>query len=424
MYWLVEDTEQLKVFYNSGFKEAYIEIISNNDSIHPAINDLCAVYIRPIGASKGFMLCINHSEAINVKKDWVFKILSKFETLYCKDKKLILHYFVLSNLEDILLPPQTLDLKHIPVYSLFNQKYRSESNVNQLIPIVKHYEWCENIYNAVKPLIQQEKTQYYEFYNNKVSVVFNAIERAGIGVNTELFTDYFYPISTDKVYTQYNLNTTTTRPSNKFNGVNYAALNHKTGERKSFIPKNDKLVEFDVTAMHPTLASHIIDYNFPTADIHSHFAEMYGVDRNEAKELTFKQLYGGIFNHYKSIPFFQRIQTYIDNTWESFQTLGKVEAPISKFPFYRDNFENMTPQKLFNYILQNMETSTNVLVLWDIFHILRGMNTNIILYTYDSILLDYDENEDILTDIQKAFEKRKLFTTKKIGYNYDFDRRA
>ena len=97
------------------------------------------------------MLCINHSEAINVKKDWVFKILSKFETLYCKDKKLILHYFVLSNLEDVLLPPQTLDLKHIPVYGLFNQKYRSENNVNQLIPIVKHYEWCENIYNAVKP---------------------------------------------------------------------------------------------------------------------------------------------------------------------------------------------------------------------------------------------------------------------------------
>ena len=180
------------------------------------------------------------------------------------------------------------------------------------------------------------------------------------------------------------------------------------------------MLQLCILLWHLTLS----DYNFPTADIHSHFAEMYGVDRNKAKELTFKQLYGGIFNQYKSIPFFQRIQTYIDNTWESFQTLGKVEAPISKFPFYKDNLENMTPQKLFNYILQNMETSTNVLVLWDIFHILRGMNTNIILYTYDSILLDYDENEDILADIQKAFEKRKLFTTKKIGYNYDFSRRA
>ena len=54
MYWLVEDTEQLKVFYNSGFKEAYIEIISNNDSIHPAINDFVCCLYKTYRCIKGF----------------------------------------------------------------------------------------------------------------------------------------------------------------------------------------------------------------------------------------------------------------------------------------------------------------------------------------------------------------------------------
>ena len=48
----------------------------------------------------------------------------------------------------------------------------------------------------------------------------------------------------------------------------------------------------------------------------------------------------------------------------------------------------MNPQKLFNYILQNLETSTNVLILWDILCILRGYKTKLVLYTYDSFLLD------------------------------------
>ena len=136
MYYLIEDLEQLKTFYNSGYKKAYIEIISNNDQIHPAINDLCAVYIRPLEASKGFMLCISHSEAINVEKDWVYKILQKFDVLYCKNKKQLLHYFILQNLEDILLPPSNIDLPNIPTYDIMYRKYHKLDNVNTLVPLV------------------------------------------------------------------------------------------------------------------------------------------------------------------------------------------------------------------------------------------------------------------------------------------------
>ena len=420
MYWLVEDTEQLKRFYNSGYKQAYIEIISNNDYIHPAENDLCAVYIRPIQATKGFMLCISHSEAINVQKDWVYKILQKFDILYCKDKKQILHYFVLSNLQDVLPAPLQLDLENIPAYGIFYRKYSKLPNVNTIIPIVKHYEWCEQIFNQVKPLIQQEQTLYGKFYN-QAAMVFNAIERTGIKINTELFSQHFYPTDKQFVYTQFNLNTTTTRPSNKFKGVNYAALNKKNGERKCFIPKNDKFIELDIVAYHPNIAANLINFNFSSADIHSEFATMYGVDRNEAKELTFKQLYGGVFQQYKDLPFFQQIDQFIQQKWEQFTTRGFVECDISHYRFEKDSLENMNPQKLFNYLLQNYETSNNIVILYQILKLLRGKKTEIVLYTYDSILIDYKEDENLINDIQQLFTERGLSTSKTTGYDYDFN---
>ena len=69
----------------------------------------------------------------------------------------------------------------------------------------------------------------------------------------------------------------------------------------------------------------------------------------------------------------------------------------------------MNPQKLFNYILQNMETSQNVLVLWDILSILKNNKTKLVLYTYDSFLFDFDEREEeVLNQIRNVFNKYKL----------------
>jgi hypothetical protein len=252
-------------------------------------------------------------------------------------------------------------------------------------------------------------------------VIFNAIERSGIQIHKPTFEEYFHKIDSQQVYTQYNLKTTTTRPSNKFNGVNYAALNKENGCRKSFLPKNDKFIEMDISAYHPTLASKLINYEFPTSDIHQHFAELYKVDYKKAKELTFKQLYGGVFKEYKELEFFSKIEEYVSGMWHLFDVQGYIECPVSSFVYTKEGLDNMNPQKLFNYLLQNAETSTNILVLWDIFRILRGNKTQIVLYTYDSILIDYKEGEEeVLDNIRKVFEKYKLNIKEIEGYDYSF----
>jgi len=421
MYWLVENEEQLSVLINSGYKEAFVEIIPYNDIIHPALNNVSLVYIRPIKASKGYMVCISHSEALNALNTRINEILNKFEKLYCRDKKEILHYFPLKALYDINLPPTTYIRPTTPTHELYYRKYSDNKELNKIIPIVKHYEVCEMIWGDLKNNINYETTKYNDFFNNRVSVVFNSIERSGIRIHKPTFEEYFHPIDSEYTYTQFNLKTTTTRPSNKFKHVNYAALNKENGCRKSFLPRNNRFVEIDISAYHPSLSARLINYDFANVDIHAHFASLYGVDYKKSKELTFKQLYGGVFENYKSLEFFKKIEKYVGEIWSKFQNEGFVECKISGYRYEKEKLSNMKPQKLFNYILQNLETSMNVLILWDMLCILRGCKTKLVLYTYDSFLLDVDDEEvEALEKIREIFKKYKLNIKEIEGYDYSF----
>tara|TARA_R110001606_G_scaffold8754_2_gene38484 strand:- start:266 stop:1525 length:1260 start_codon:yes stop_codon:yes gene_type:complete len=418
MFWLVESKVQFEQFSNANWGEVFIEVIPNSYLIHPTQNSICALYIKPLISTKGFIVPLYHSETLNVNITDVNMMLHKFDSIYVRDKKEFLHYLPLKGLFDINQqnPPYIPEL--LQTHHIFNKRYPNKKDVNKIIPIVKHYEYCEEIYNNLKDKINGKIN---EFYNNKSSVVFNAIERSGIRVDKSRFESHFHAIDGDYVYTQYNFKTLTGRPSNKFKGVNYAALNKENNSRESFIPRNDIFVEFDIGAYHPTLLSKLVDFNFGDEDIHSAFAKMYGVDYKKAKELTFKQLYGGVFDQYKHLEFFQKVQVYTDNLWEEFCEKGWIECPISKHRFEKDKLSEMKPQKLLNYLLQNLETAMNVHILWEIIRLLRNKKTKIVLYTYDSFLFDVDkEEEDVLGEIKELFNKHKLQIKTCYGSNYNF----
>ncbi len=75
-------------------------------------------------------------------------------------------------------------------------------------------------------------------------------------------------------------------------------------------------------------------------------------------------------------------------------------------------------------MLQNVESAINTYILMDIHKLLKGKKTQMVLYTYDSFLFELGEGEEeIETDIQKIFEKYKLTTKTKRGYDYDFTRK-
>jgi hypothetical protein len=294
---------------------------------------------------------------------------------------------------------------------LYN-RYPNIQNLNTIVPIVKHYEVCEQNYINFKGDVNP-------FYN-KAALVFNQLERAGIKVDKTLFEQYFDKEVNEFIYTQYNLNTLTTRPSNAFGGINFSALDKNNGERECFIPRNDIFIEMDISAYHPTLLGNLLYYTFDSSDIHGSFAKMYGVDYAKAKEITFQQLYGGVWKEYQELEFFRKVIAYTDNLWDEFQHNGCIKCPISDHKFLKSELENMNPQKLLNYVLQNLETANNVCILYEIFKILRGKNTKLVLYVYDSFLFDVDDNEkELLEQIAKVINDKNLQFKVKTGTNYN-----
>jgi len=68
-----------------------------------------------------------------------------------------------------------------------------------------------------------------------------------------------------------------------------------------------------------------------------------------------------------------------------------------------------------------LETSVNCLVLWDMFRILRGYKTKLVLYTYDSFTFDLDDSEtEVIEKIREVFKKYKLNIKEETGYDYNF----
>ena len=87
MFWLVENLDQLKRFYNSGYKEAYIEVIPYSYKTHPVETQVSLVYIRPLLATKGYMLAIDHSETTRIKNELIAESIKNYDTLWVWGKK-------------------------------------------------------------------------------------------------------------------------------------------------------------------------------------------------------------------------------------------------------------------------------------------------------------------------------------------------
>ena len=409
MFYIIEKSSQLS---NLGpFEDCFVRFIPKNDNFHPALTDLSLIYIRPLISKKGFILCLNHSESFSLTKEEVFDfLLNKTGKLWLLDKKEALHWFPHNDkLFDVHLL-NFVDLTNVltnSCISYYYHNYTNLPNVNCLIPISKHYEESEAIFNAALPTINEYtllNTQF-QFQNFRTAYVFYQIEKNGIKVDKNCFIDYYnnkvhYPefnLNKSKIYTQYNLHTTTSRPSNTCNSINFAALDKSDGERICYRPENDYFIEIDFQGYHPRLIGELVKFEFPKdQNTYEYLGKLLGVSKEEAKELTFKQLYGDVWNEYRDKPFFKDVIRFKDDMWDTYQ-YGGYYSTLNK-TFYKS--DNIAQNKLFNYIIQSTETFTNVELLELVLDYLKDKKTKLVLYTYDAFLFDYSkEDGPILQDI-------------------------
>jgi len=432
VFYIVEEESKLQSLQNLVRLGCFVDVISSNDLYHPKLTSVVAVYIRLLKSDHGFIIPINHDEGLNVDKNRVYELLKSTSKLYTLNKKDLLYHFNLQGAIDIsLLYSMTYYerleyTKENTTLNYFYNKFKDQYNINQLVPISKLYESSEKIYNQIKKAIEIEIPDCFDFYNKTATNVFFLLEQSGLGVYYEAFNKLFTPRNPiyntvdNSVFTNYNLYNATSRPTNAFNSVNFAALPKSNEHRKCFRPTGDYFVEFDFDGYHLRLLADQIGYKLTDESAHKQLAKLYfdkeeitDEEYAEAKQINFHAIYGKIPEKWAFLDIFERIDKFIKELWARYETDGKVLAPISGKPFTK-KLKDMNPQKLMNYVMQSLETSRNIIILKEVLRYLKDKKTKAVLYTYDSILFDFnkEDGKELLENLEEILSENGKYPVK------------
>ena len=424
MFYLIETKNQLNQLELklASSLTCYLEFIQGNDNTHPALAEIIAIYLNIDG--EDFIIPINHPECINQDKDYVFSLLKNYK--FCVlDKKSGLHAAPQLSYTDIqhTIPP--LNQHTTQAHQWYYRKF-PHTKVNKMIPIGKHLERCKIKTNEI---FQYYRGEINEYYNSTLLPVLHELEKNALKFNDK-FDKYFKPkckkfsIKDNHIYGWYNPYTTTGRPVNNFNGINFVGLKHDNGERDTFEPDNDFFVEMDYDGYHPRLIGDIVDYQF-TGNVHTTLAEIYFKSKKitpeqykESKTLTFKQIYGGIDKKNLHHPFFKKTQDFINIIWNEFNRKGEVKC--GSYTITKKDHPKIHSQKLFNYYIQATETETNIRKIKIIQDYLKTKQTRLVLYIYDAFVFDVakSEGKQTLIDLQTILNDKfpvKIKTGKHYG---------
>ena len=413
---IVENNEQLSSFLKIYKKQDSIVLpVQSDEHKHPADDDICLIYVQIIDGEE-YILSYNHSESLNLDEQ---PNLNSDTKKYTIDKKRLQHLIDIDGVVDVNLlhyiqTTQPLETDNIDTnsHNFFNMKHYRKKNINRVIPILKHLELCRKLSKIMLDVIEKNKEDVNLSYNDDILNNLSYLEGNGIQTTEGM------------VYSEYNIFTSTGRPSNRFGGTNFAALNKKDGSRKPYVSrcKNGVLVEMDYDAYHLRLIGERIGYDFPKGSVHEHMAKFYGVDYEESKRLSFKYLYGFIPYEVSQLnPFFAKVENYIKKLWEEYNNKEFILSDIYSKRIYRKNLDDMNANKLFNYTIQLMETENNMKVLSELIPNIQDYKSKLILYSYDSFLLDFNMEDglDYIKKVKEILEQRGKFPVKvSWGLNY------
>ena len=424
MFYLIETKNQLDKLTDklNASLTRYLEFIQGNDNTHPALAEIIAVYLEIDG--EDFIIPINHLECINWDKDAILNVLANYE--FCVlDKKAALHAAPHIPYTDIQHSIPLLDQHTTQAHAWYYRKF-PQTKVNKMIPIGKHLERCKL---KTHNIFQEYRGEINTYFDKILLPVLYELEKNALKFNSK-FDDYFtlknkkFSIKENHIYGWYNPYTTTGRPVNNFNGLNFVGLKHENGERDCFEPDNDFFVEMDYDGYHPRLIGDIVDYQFE-GNVHNTLAEIYFKSKEitpqqykESKTLTFKQIYGGIDKANLHHPFFFKTQNFIDIIWEEFNSKGEIKC--GSYTIKKKDHPKIHSQKLFNYYIQATETETNIRKIKIIQDYLKNKQTKLVLYIYDAFIFDVSklDGKQTLIDLQTILNDKfpiKLKTGKHYG---------
>ena len=422
---IIQTKEQLKYFLDE-IKDSsfFIEAIPSNWNDPIQVVDLIVLYIYVLSVKKSFILVFNHSEKFHDIYDTsIISKLNNDERKYTFNKKNILHFFKLNNLCDLTAYSylnytlKELNFDKSYIYTYFK-------NDNYFVPLLKHKEYYDNnIKKNYSKIFKKENinADSYYIYNN---IIDDVVELEKNPIKVEDIDKYFpkknIKVFDNKIYSNYNLYTTTQRPTNSHNGLNLLALNKTNGEREAIISNLDYLLEFDFNSFHFRLITDkVLNIDLSSEDdLYAYFSKDFSIneEREEVKKIVFQLLYSGyISEKYKKNKFFYLVDKLQDKLYDSYIENGFIETLLFKRKLKVQGTINKG--KLFNYYIQSLETENNLLIINKLNDLLKDYKTKLILYVYDAFLFDFAKKEKELINKIKSILKYKVHT--KIGKNYN-----
>ncbi len=423
-------TELHKLQTRIDTEASFVVPIFVDQNLHPAANKISSLHI--LIDQDYYCVPFNHPDAISttISLENAFKVV----TLY---KREILHTFKIpqERVHDVatILHLSSKNIPEIreyytPIITRMLQQFQFK-NLHLSVPLTIWMDYGRKLTTFIRDNFYTEIPDGYEFVNSTIIPTLTEIEKSGIAVDTNILTEHFGDIkkytNNNIIYSEYNPYTSTGRPSNKYGGINFAALNKSDGTRESFISRygdDGLLIQFDYEAFHLRLVGAQIGYELPKTSVHTFLAQQYygkqevNPDEYEAsKARTFALMYG-MNEDLGGVEFFHKVRQYSSHLWDIYKTMGYIKTKTGKEIIVDEPSSN----KVFNYSVQWLETETALQNVAEICKLLQGKLTKPILYTYDALLLDLHRSETaLLPRIKHLMEEGGYPTRMYKGRNYN-----
>lgn len=396
--------------------------IRSDAHVHPSQNRLCVLGVRTQDGET-YGLPFNHSEAENLPRSWLNELGYSH---YASDLNDVLYdtqaLYDIQALEYLVSGSITGPEPFIPLLiRQFQGKYYNHRHINRTVPLVKWMEFAQAYGAHLSGVLQAQSNSLsqvpgYDFLTHTGIPVLHEIEQAGLHIDPARFSQHFANHTSciqqnNLVYSQYNLYTATGRPSCKFGGINYASLNKHDGSRTAFTSRfpNGHMVLLDFESYHLRLIARLINYQLPDMPAHEFFGKQYfqtdtltPEQYDESKRKSFYALYS---DAPADLPFFQKVTEYKKTLWAGIQQYEYLKAPNRYIRL--KHIEEPSPAKVFNYLIQWLETERNLRALRKVLDRFKTATSKVVLYNYDAILIDFslDDGSELIRDTIDILER-------------------
>lgn len=412
---IITKKEELEMILDQ--EKCFLFPVLKDPKKHYCENSISFLYGFTISRRTEFLVGNGHYDIPEFESN-VGQIRTKLEHIVYKKKYLTFHENLIdAEILNWISNGETIKILTNTCIDFFHRKDLD----NSIIPIYKWVEAIREIRDRILEL-HEPPVNVVHSYNTLINQLIK-IEKNGLYIDRAAAIPDSESLERRLEYTEYNPCTLTGRPSNKFGGINYAALNKTDGTRRRFISRFEGgfLVEFDFQAFHINLIAKILKYSFPE-DPYTYLAkEFFNTSEpsdgqiRSSKELTFQQVYGGVRPEYRQIEFFSRLDLLLKKI-----EMKNREGSVKSFLFKKPIKSTDNHIKTFNYLLQNLETEINSTVMTELHNYLSDKRSKLVLYTYDSFLFDYspEDGRQIIRDMKKILDKTGINSRIKVGKDY------